>query len=561
MKEMKTKTAAWLALCLCGLISFTACSHDDAPTDGKGTVAAQSLQFDFTEEDFGEDEAVTRAMTQKNGTSTTGTADLGDCEAEISVESEPADKTPKAATRAIAGPKHYTIRVYEHTSRAYKGDIRGTFNGSTFTPDPNTEGEVFLQHGYYDFVAYNDKVTLTSADELQVNRADAETAMIGTAENVLIDQDPKQKVSLTMKHIGCRVRMQLVCKKHIPAGVKATFEETAPQAIPGSMVYYIPLKTTTPRFNAPLAAMPQNFPASTQQGYSGSNYGQNYSYTVTATGYCYFLPKTDASKLKLTFTGGAVFWKPLTGTIPQLTAALPEMQPGKSYVIKIKLKPKFRYLFSDGTTGFFQETTMGGGAKTPIGLVVKDNDGTPHSGVAMALHNANNGTRCTWGPTNIQGTNYDNGYPVTYRSGYDLTWNSSFGHNGMILGNRTDFPAFYHAGHYNPGVVVTGTNISKWYLPSGRDYEYLNSRCWGQGTAGKIMGTWSTVYTYVLEEAIKQVNGTEMVSSFAYWISDEGGNIGPVYNVAHFRYMQPQGMYLSYTLKSDQLFVRPFVKF
>lgn len=558
MKEMKTKTAAWLALCLCGLISFTACSHDDAPTDGEGTVAARSLQFDFTEEDFGEDEAVTRAMTQKNGTSTTGTADLGDCEAEISVESEPADKTPKAATRAIAGPKHYTIRVYEHTSRAYKGDIRGTFNGSTFTPDPNTEGEMFLQHGYYDFLAYNDKVILTSFDGLTVNRADAETAMIGTAENVLIDQDPKQKVSLTMKHIGCRVRTQLVCKKHIPAGVKATFEETASQAIPGSMVYYIPLKVITPIFNAPLAAMPQNFPGSTQAVFTASNYGQNYSYTA-ATGYHYFLPKTDASKLKLTFTGGTVFWKPLTGTIPQLTAALPEMQPGKSYVIKIKLKPKFRYLFSDGTTGFFQETTMGGGAKTPIGLVVKDNDGTPHSGVAMALHNANNGTKYSWGPNDKTNRYFNETYIHREWSGYDLTWNPVFSHYGIVLGD-TENTTFYHAGHYDPGVVVTGTNISKWYLPAGQEYDYLVRLYWGGGSQ-MWPGYWTEAYGLLLDDAFKQVGGTETVSNTAYWTGQEIKQGHIPYDKAAFIFMQPKGMYFSCTTKNDQLLVRPFVKF
>ena len=80
------------------LLMATGCSNDE---NNNGTEPLQKVQFSFTNEDFGADEPLSRASVSE---AKPQTIDLGDCEAEISVESEPAVKTtgttPSAPTRA-----------------------------------------------------------------------------------------------------------------------------------------------------------------------------------------------------------------------------------------------------------------------------------------------------------------------------------------------------------------------------------------------------------------------------------------------------------------------------
>ena len=65
-------------------------------------------------------------------------------------------------------------------------------------------------------------------------------------------------------------------------------------------------------------------------------------------------------------------------------------------------------------------------------------------------------------------------------NGYNITWNAAYDTSGKIKGNeKTLFPAFYYAGHYDEelaaqGVPITGSNIGKWYLGSmGEWFEML----------------------------------------------------------------------------------------
>ena len=106
---MKTTTKSILVAC--GLMAVLASCSNDINTPGSGDKEqSKGLQFSFTEEGYGEDEVLSRAAANK--APQTETVDLGDCEAEVSVESEPAEKHPQAATRAITN-KHYTIRAYQ----------------------------------------------------------------------------------------------------------------------------------------------------------------------------------------------------------------------------------------------------------------------------------------------------------------------------------------------------------------------------------------------------------------------------------------------------------------
>ena len=532
------------------LLFAASCSNDENNNEQKEPT--QAVQFSFINEDFGEDETPTRTAE----TAKPQIVDLGDCEAEISVESEPAAKTRGALSPANG---HYTIRAYQ--AGTLKDEMKGTFSGGTFTPDASSQEKMLLPHGTYDFVAFNDDVT-PSGNDLTVAKNKAETAMIGTVtEN--INQDPDQTVSFTMKHVGCRLRTQFVCQKDIPENITAKLEATAANVIPTTTAYHPATKAYTST-NGAMTAENSNSPASTENSYTASNYGQNYAYTSTSD-YHYFLPTTEGSKLKLTgISAGTVFWKPIpTFNIPKLNATL-QMQAGKSYLVKIKLKPKFKYLFSDGTTGFRSETTYGGApaatAKTPIGVVVKDNDGTPSSGIAMALEDANGGNLTAWGPYGYANKSmYAQQGSVKECSGYDLTWDPTTSNDNVtVKGNSTTFPSFYQAGHYAPAVPVTGANVSKWYSPAGMEmYAVLKNFYFSREYYGIIIhGYGCRGYGYLLEQAVTQVGGSLTMNKAIFAATEDYQETFEDYGFSY------NALYFSIGNKQDhKAYVRPFVRF
>ncbi len=532
------------------LLLFTAsCSNDENSNEAKEPT--QTIQFSFTNEDFGEDETLTRT----SETAKPQTIDLGDCEAEISVESEPAAKKTRGALSPATG--HYTIRAYQ--AGTLKDEMKGTFSGGTFTPDASSQEKMLLPHGTYDFVAFNDDVT-PSGNDLTVARNKAETAMIGTVtEN--INQDPDQTVSFTMKHVGCRLRTQFVCQKHIPENITAKLEATAANVIPTTTAYHPATKAYTST-NGAMTAENSNSPASTEDTYWDSNFGQDYAYTSTSD-YHYFLPTTDASKLKLTFTGGTVFWKPLTGgIIPQLSTALPTMQLNKSYVVKIKFKPNYIYLMSDGTTGHFKDTTFGGGTKTPVGVVAD-----PTARVAIALKNVSDVTAYYWCDPALSPSAHANNttlYTSTNRltdmEGYKWTWEAAGSTDGAIKANQqTTYPAFYEAGHYNPGVTLSGTLVGKkWYLAG-----------WGEWINGvKYLGfnnsnNLAPTYGVLLDETFTKVGGTKLTIDPLknYLISTQSiDGTPPVINYHIINFHSDGDGFGSGTSPHNGL-VRPFIKY
>ena len=534
------------------LLLFTASCSNDENNEQKEPM--QTVQFSFTNEEFGEDETLTRSAE----TAKPQIVDLGDCEAEISVESEPAAKKTRGALSPATG--HYTIRAYQ--AGTLKGEMKGTFSGGNFTPDATSPKDIILSAGTYDFIAFNDDV-IPSGNDLTVDRTKAETARMGTTTANITATPQKQKVNFTMKHVGCRLRTQFVCKKDIPENITAKLEATAANVIPTTAAYHPATKAYTST-NGAMTAENSNSPASTEAAYSASNYGQNYAYTSTSD-YHYFLPTTEGSKLKLTgISSGTVFWKPIpTFNIPKLNATL-QMQAGKSYLVKIKLKPKFKYLFSDGTTGFRSETTYGGApaatAKTPIGVVVKDNDGTPSSGIAMALEDANGGNLTAWGPYGYANKSmYAQQGSVKECSGYDLTWDPTTSNDNVtVKGNSTTFPSFYQAGHYAPAVPVTGANVSKWYSPAGMEmYAVLKNLYFSHEYGISNHGYGSRGYGYLLEQAVTQVGGSLTMDKAIFAATDDLYQANFEF-YAFFYY----GLYFSVGNKqTDRANVRPFVRF
>ena len=201
---MKKNTILSIMTCAVLLLLTAACSNDENSNGQEKPT--QAVQFSFTNEDFGADETLSRATGAAEAKPQT--VDLGDCEAEISVENEPAVKTRGTMTNATG---HYTIRAYQ--GGTLKGEMKGTFSGGNFTPDATSPQEIGLSAGTYDFIAFNDDV-IPSGNDLTVDRTKAETARMGTTTANITATPQKQKVMFTMKHVGCRLRTQFVCKKH-----------------------------------------------------------------------------------------------------------------------------------------------------------------------------------------------------------------------------------------------------------------------------------------------------------------------------------------------------------
>ena len=444
------------------LLLFTAsCSNDENNNETKEPT--QAVQFSFTNEDFGEDETLTRTAE----TAKPQIVDLGDCEAEITVESEPAAKTRGAKMPANG---HYTIRAYQ--SGTLKGEMSGTFSGSTFTPDASSPKDIVISAGTYDFIAFNDDV-IPSGTGLTVARDKAETARMGFATQVITATPHKQQVNFTMKHVGARLRIKLICQKHFPEPLKAFVHNVDDNNLGVNTIYDPATKSYIKGSHTGTTLATITFPVSTEPLYSASNYGENYSYTSENTTYQYILPGATGSKLRLQFTGGTLFWKSLAGS-----GASNPFTPvsNASYKLTLKMKPKYTYLFSDGTTGFLSSPENA--TKKAVGLVVKP-------GLAISLY-----TCASFGPWNQSAPagfhnpeHYKDRFADAYQTadGYELTWDGA--HTLLPAGtvkataigaySLPMFDFFYSAAHYDEqvlapaGITATGTLVGKkWFMPS-----------------------------------------------------------------------------------------------
>ncbi len=521
------KTTIKSIIVACGLLAVFASCSNDINTPNNGDKESKGLQFSFSEEDYGEDDVLSRATVNKP--TRTETVDLGDCEAEVSVESEPAEKQPRAATRAIMN-KHYTIRAYQAGVR--KGEIKGTFNGATFTPDAGSPNDMILEKGQtYDFLAFNDDVT-SAGENLTVDESKMQTARIATFTTTITAQK-QQQVNFEMKHVCARLRTQFVCQKHMPNNITATLEETAANVVPASVSYNPVTKAYTAVTTKSMTPQNSSSPASTEAPYTASNGGQTFAYTSTSN-YHYFLPSTEGSKLKLTFNAGTVFWKPMSGSIPKLNGTL-SMQPNKSYVVKIKLKPKFTYLFSDGTTGFLSEAKAPGSTKKVIGIVVGQ-------GRAVGVFQgwASNWDYLPYPSSVFTTTSTDFNTCVNDMKGYEYCWTTTYNRNNPMYGtviraNCGGLQQIRDASVYSipspPGVPATPwTQAHKWYLPAFGEYKLIFEHL-GFGDYSKLKNNHVPAnlvfdyqapwYGYIAQSAFTQVTGGRLELNAYYASSTE----------------------------------------
>ena len=378
----------------------------------------------------------------------------------------------------------------------------------------------------YDFVCFNDKLSQNSDGTLSVTQANVKTAYVGRLDNTYVT-GKTQYISFYMKHVGSRVYLELHSFLPIKHAVSATLtspNNNVPTSVKLDEKGNNPIATSVTTINKTLTAdFWQAHPYSpstdvTYIAFEDSKNDMEWHYANRDTTYTWFLPGTPLRQMRLDLPSLTLYGKTATpsthlySTDPALSGFV--TKENTTYKLKIRLVyTGFKYLFSDGTVG----TLKANRTKTPIAFVVKDNDGTPNSGVAIALKEADLGsswspltgnvknTDCQWTTqslssdpsstpvymtTNFQGLLLGTGLSdnVSDMNGYNWTWDPTTNAmpdspGGQPKGNNQwGFPAFYYAAHYNPGVTLTGAIANqKWYLPASGEWRTaLDAMCLGQ---------------------------------------------------------------------------------
>ena len=408
-----------------------------------------------------------------------------------------------------------------------------------------------------------------NGDKLEVALADAQTARIGRQQITLGTTD--QAISLTAKHVGVQFSTRIAALVGIPY-INATIESTGSN-IPQRVSYNPVDGSYTSIANGVMAATPNDFSGSTDaiRKYSESYYGQRYASWGNESYYThYFLPTTDVKNLKLTFTSGTLYWKPLTRkSINNLTSQSHQLVANGNYRVLIKMKPQYTYLMSNGSTGSYKATVSGGGDKIPIAVVLNENTaialkdvGSEMKWANILLHNGapNSNTYCSANDKDL--------IQNSTTSGYDETWNAG-NTTSSITGNKIkglnqDFPPFYAAAHYNPGVTYTGTPALQWFLPSSNDFKEMFSILgFGDKSKIKIGGTQNHWYGFLIDMMFTQVGGTVMAEGGNYWTSSEikNGYAAFVRKSNQANWLYAPSLYWFQQAKGAEYNVRPFVRY
>ncbi len=498
------------------LLLLVACSNENTNTAVADTEVnvAQKVAFKVDFADYNADEEL-------NGTRAAANKVLGEqnvelpngLRAEVAIRRDTTRQTSEAraaATRALADDT-YTMLAYD-ASGVLKAELTGRVSAGVFSVQ---SGGMRLKVGdTYTLVCYNSKVT-RNGSKLVVTQANAGTALVGRTTYTVPATPYYQTVNFTLKHVAARIRIKLVGWMEVPA-TNATLTTT--QAVPAATEYDAITGAATVTGNASVTTQ-LTFPASTEAQYTAN------AYTSLSNEYSYFLPTTDVSKLRLTFSGGQIY-KTYAMTGARLTLTPKQtltLDANGSYLITVTLAYNFLYLMSNGDIGTYHDTTFGGGTKTPVGIVVSRG-----KKIAMALQYAGNNASVKWYAgsgdvaCNTVIPNTRAGLLAT-TNGYEATWDPAT--NTPAVGttpkgdNLTMFPAFYYAGHYGEelaakGISATGTLIGKrWYLPATGEFAYLYTMITlGEVTTGDIW--FSNMYSAMFTNAMRQVGGKTYVSGW-----------------------------------------------
>lgn len=503
--------------------------NDGIIVDGK-VSATKGIQFSLSLSDYNEEQDVDASRVIASDTVHEEAIDLGNgMSAEITVQR---DRTKSNVATRVMPNGTYTMLAYD-ASKNLKGSVTGTVTGGVFTPT-SSNSDIYLEPGNYEFVCYNDKVT-RNGNNLIVTRANAEGALIGREPKTITATPKKQTVLFDMRHVASRIRIQLIGWMNFPA-VSASLESTGSMSVPTSAIYDASLgKWTTGAGGSCNENI--TFPA------SPTTPSSNNEFRSINNEYLYFTPQLDISKLKITLKSGQIYRISMNGASLALKALTDPYgnkittSPQTAYLINVRLTYNFLYLMSDGSTGFFQETTFGGGTKTPIAIVISQSQR-----MAIALRDAGYGTMSWCTNTNNywhKQTNTHMAMNLVHAltsgatSGRDETWEASYS-TSVVTGNKIkglnpDFTTFYTAAHYDPGVTYTGSPELQWYLPSANDWKWaFGALFFGDKNSVTEEGHPYTVFKKLSDIAFQQVGGNGCGG--LYWVSTEFLHMGYIYD-------------------------------
>ena len=435
---------------------LAACTgNENIENEQKKTVEIENITI--TEEPFEPEAPSTTRAAQASQI-----VDLGDgITAEVSL-TEDAQEQP-AQTRAAIADGHYTIYASipggaMPNTGVLKAELSGTVHGGKFVRDASSS-PMHLAPGTYTFVCINDAFPKVG-NEFELTN-DLNNPLMATVTMPISGN--AVTIPFVMKHRDTsRVRFQITSYTNEGQGITGKLSFST-----GSAHKHYDIEG---RY---FAGSGGSFTSGTYTFAESAVTPSAYTQTIKrTTDYRYFLSGTQGLDAQFTIDGGTIYGKSLAGKSFPLTA-ISNLQENKSYTCNIKLKPSLLYLFQDGTVGVLADK----GTRTPIGIVVKEKT-TTEKGLAIALKDAGQGL--SWAPDNVKANDvqieFDTATGVnpaysTNMGGYRYTWEKSgSGDGNTVKGETPIFSVFYAAAQYNPGVTVTGNNVSKWFLPSTGEF-------------------------------------------------------------------------------------------
>ena len=426
--------------------------------------------------------------------------DLGDgVMAEVTFERNN-DEAKKGGTRAAMSNEHYTIYAFDGSGHL-KGKLAGVVSGGGFIRDASTQ-VLELEPGTYTFVCVNDAVTYQNG-KFEVTKL-TENPMIDKVTKTLTT--PHLELSFVMKHQAARIKTKITSYTNEGKNIKARVSATAVQ--PKTNFYDVDGTTLLSTDNEAIAAN-SNALTVPESPVTASPYVQTF---VRESGFEYFLPQTNGAQLTLGFAAGSKIYGKDLSTKSISLAGLGMLNKNDSYTVNLKLKTFPYYLYQDGTIGAIGDK----GTRTPIALVISEKTQT-EKGLAVALKDAFSETDAYDFFYHYGGELWlDAGPSFLTMDGYESTWTTKDYKPGatphgpgdyddifnlhkapadldldlnIVLGSGTSLGAYIYVGHYEPGVEITGSNISKWFMPSLRAWVLFAK------TLGKAdVSTFPTIY-------------------------------------------------------------------
>lgn len=400
--------------------------------------------------------------------------DLGDgVMAEVTFERNN-DEAKKGGTRAAMSNEHYTIYAFDGSGHL-KGKLAGVVSGGGFIRDASTQ-VLELEPGTYTFVCVNDAVTYQNG-KFEVTKL-TENPMIDKVTKTLTT--PHLELSFVMKHQAARIKTKITSYTNEGKNIKACVSATAVQ--PKTNFYDVDGTTLLSTDNEAIAAN-SNALTVPESPVTASPYVQT---IVRESGFEYFLPQTNGAQLTLGFAAGSKIYGKDLSTKTISLAGLGMLNKNDSYTVNLKLKTFPYYLYQDGTIGAIGDK----GTRTPIALVISEKTQT-EKGLAVALKDVNepgattgNYTGYIWVAPGPSLRNME-GYETTWTKKYykpmpGLDANSDNWYADLIglnkapaeLANEDFFFSseslqnYKYVGDYDPNVMITGSNVSKWFVPS-----------------------------------------------------------------------------------------------